>query len=179
MGAGSLKVCLSSALRDVSESVQAVLRCWKGTPVWQRVSGSRPRWSYRTPPTCLLGGPPSHTPRPGTSAFASWAVPLFALPAVLGPHLCSCARRVGGLTPVPLGSSRAGSHRGSPLLCWSSRSCRGSWRTSTRWRHGRRWRTGRRRSLRGRRTCNPPACCSRKRSRTRWDWSIRSRLGRE
>ena len=83
---------------------------------------------------------------------------------------------VEGLTPVPLGSSQVGSRRGSPLPCWSSRNCTGSWKTSTRSRRGRHWRTGRRRTQRGRRTCSSPGCCSRKQSHRHLDWSTHSHL---
>lgn len=85
----------------------------------------------------------------------------------------------GCLTPVPLWSSQAGSHRGSPLPCWSSHSCTGCWRRSTRSHHGRRWRTGQRRTRRGRHTCNSPGCCSRKRSHRPRGWSTRSHLSEE
>ena len=75
---------------------------------------------------------------------------------VLDPvHFPACGE-VEGLTPVPLCSTQAGSRRGSPLLCWSSRNCMGSWKTSTHSRRGRHWRTGRRRTRRGRRKQDCP-----------------------
>lgn len=90
-------------------------------------------------------------------------------------HFPVCGE-VEGLTPVPLCSTQVGSRRGSPLLCWSSRNCMGSWKTSTHSRRGRHWRTGRRRTQRGRHTCSFPGCCSRKQSHRHWDWSIHSHL---
>lgn len=97
-------------------------------------------------------------------------------PRPVGQACLPVCGKVDGLTPVPLGSIQAGSHRGSPLLCWSSRNCMGSWKMSTHSRRGTHWRTGRMRTLRGRRTCNSPRCCSRKQSHRHSDWSIHSHL---
>jgi hypothetical protein len=88
-------------------------------------------------------------------------------------------RLTGRLTPVLLCSIQVGNHRGSRLLCWSSRNCMGSWRMNTRSRRGRHWRTGQRRTLRGRHTCNSLGCCSRKQSHRHWGWSIHSHLLRQ
>lgn len=137
---------------------------------------------------CLPGASPSHPPSDQCSRLLGFLSPFTSRQCQEAwqperehaplDHLCfPVCGTVEGLTPVPLCSTQAGSHRGSRPPCWSSRNCTGSWRMSTRSRRGRRWRTGRRRTQRGKRTCNSPGCCSRKQSRRRWDWSTRSHLG--